>query len=289
MYHSVEHIPGDPDHDLVAAMAAGLFEQQLRHLRAHYKVVPAGELVSAVNERRRGERFPVAVTLDDDCRSHITVVLPILKRVGVPATFFLTGAALRQPRSFWWERLARVSRHSGADVAELLWGPSARGRHSMREIGSQVRNLDPEARLAIEAQIAQVAGDDPSDAGLRVEDVQELAKAGMELGFHTLRHDNLVLMDDEALGRAMVDGREELEAIAGRLATICYPYGQVDKRVADVARAEFDYGFTTEHAAVTASHDSLLCPRVAASHASVGVVAARIVIALVRARAKGVQ
>lgn len=248
MYHGVEERPGDPD-ELVPAMATTTFERQVRHLRRHYRIVRASEFWAAVGDRRRGERFPVALTFDDDLRCHVGVVLPILERHGARATFFLTGASLEGPRSFWWERLERALELRVPNLAALV-GMRDTGRATAGELGAHVRQLDAEARAAVDARLADVAGEDPSDAGLRATDVRRLVEAGMEIGFHTLRHDNLVLQPDDALARAMTEGRQALEDVAGTsLETICYPYGYVDERVADAARAaRFIAGFTMDPA-----------------------------------------
>ena len=127
--------------------------------------------------------------------------------------------------------------------------PDTGGRPSVAELGAFVRQLDSEAREAVDSRLPEVAGADPSDAGLRVADVRRLVEAGNEVGFHTLRHDNLVLLPDDALAVAMVEGREALETAVGTvLETICYPYGYVDERVANAARAAgFAAEFTTEN------------------------------------------
>ncbi len=51
---------------------------------------------------------------------------------------------------------------------------------------------------------------------MRAADVAALAAAGLEIGFHTLRHDVLPALDDAALEAALRDGREALERPAGR-------------------------------------------------------------------------
>ncbi len=247
MYHGVEDRAGDPD-QLVPALATDTFEKQVRHLERHYRIVLASEFLPAVEKRRRGDRFPVALTFDDDLRCHVATVLPVFARHGVRGTFFLTGASLEHPRSFWWERLDRASARGAPDLADVVGMPDTGGRPSVAELGAFVRHLDAESRAAVDARLAEVAGSDPPDAGLRLTDVRGLVEAGNEIGFHTLRHDNLVRLPDDELAAAMVEGREALAKAAGMpLETICYPYGYVDERVANAARsAGFAAGFTTE-------------------------------------------
>ena len=106
-HHRVDDPQEDPDAYLVAAMGTKLFEAQLRHLKRRYRVVPPSEILDAVRARRRGQRFPVAITFDDDLPTHLPTAVPIMKRMGVPvllpdrgldggAVSVLVGAARRR-------------------------------------------------------------------------------------------------------------------------------------------------------------------------------------------------
>jgi peptidoglycan/xylan/chitin deacetylase (PgdA/CDA1 family) len=242
-------------------------------------------MFAAVNRRRRGDRYPVAITFDDDLRTHISIALPVLERTGISATFFLTGASLRGPYSFWWERLARVPKENLREaVSTLQLGIPE--RFELEELGAAMKQLEPEIRENVEMRLAQVAGPDPPDAGIRAQDVRTLVEARMEIGFHTLLHHNLRLLTARLLAGAMQHGRAELEEVVGEpLRVICYPYGEADERVAIAAKeAGFLIGFTAESRTVTPADDPLLCGRVSPTHGSVGGLAARIVVTLLRRR-----
>jgi peptidoglycan/xylan/chitin deacetylase (PgdA/CDA1 family) len=282
VYHRVDDPPGDPRRELVAAMGTRLFATQVRHLRSHYRVVAASQLLDATHERRRGEPFPVSITFDDDLATHVEVASPILKSVGATATFYLSGASLREPYRFWWERLqAAVDR--GLDLSPLgLAQPT--GRAGIHELGRRIQALAPEPRRQLEAGLEKIVGPDPPDAGLRGEGVGRLAAAGVEIGFHTNRHDPLASLDDHELERALQEGRSELEQVVGRpLTTISYPHGIADARVASAARAAgFDAGFTGRPELVTPQSDPLLLGRLSPSHRSLGELAFDVAWALLR-------
>lgn len=284
MYHAVDQRPAGRGEQLMPALPPPLFERQLRHLRRHYRLVRASDLPAAVAARRRGERYPVALTFDDDLRCHLSVALPMLQRAGAMATFFLTGASLDGPFSFWWERLGRAL-DLGVDVAELVDVPTG-AQTGDEGLVLFVQRLGQEARTTVEARLAEAAGPDPPDAGLRAADVRRLVEAGMDVGFHTPLHHNLTLLTDDELARAMEEGLGALKEVVGRpVEIICYPYGSVDQRVAEAARAAgFALGFTCEPEAVTPAGDPLLLGRVGASLGPLGVFAAQLVVALLRGR-----
>jgi peptidoglycan/xylan/chitin deacetylase (PgdA/CDA1 family)/SAM-dependent methyltransferase len=238
-----------------------------------------------MRRRERGRPFPLAITFDDDAASHAAEVAPVLERAGAPATFFLNGASLDEPHSFWWDRLqAAVDR--GLDLP----APLAAGT-GIRELGAVVEELAPAERERLAAQLGELVGPDPPDAGMRAADVERLAAAGFEIGFHTRDHNPLVQLDDDELAHALSDGRDELAALAGGpIDTVAYPHGQADERVAAAARAAgYASGFTATPDAVTPATDPLLLGRVEAPVDSVGGLAWLVASALSRALAAGAE
>lgn len=284
LYHNVESVRGDPKRELVPAHGTRLFEAQMRYVERRYRVVHADQLMSAALARNPGDRFPIAITFDDDLACHPSVVAPILTRHGATATFFLTGASLTEPFTFWWQWLQRAV-DEGLEVRlgrEKEDGPGR--RRSIHELGREIQRMTPAERDLLSAELAGKLGDGPWTDGLPAEGVQALVASGMSIGFHTRRHDPLPSLDHEALDLAMRVGRDELEAVAAsRLTTIAYPHGHVNARVADAARgAGFEYGFTTRVEPVAPSSDPLLLGRVIPSHRSVGHFALQLVSTLMR-------
>ena len=238
VYHLVADDANAAD-ELLARHEVSLFTRHMRHLRAHYSVVPASELVAAAGARKPGEPIPIAVTFDDDLPSHIETAAPILRDLGLTATFFVCGASTDAPYRFWWERLQAAAAR-GLRPDEL---PSAPG--TWREAGQVIQRLQLDERTPLEEWLLERAGPDPETAGLRAEDMEALLDGGFELGYHTLRHPYLPVLDDGALERALSEGRAALAARIGtELDTIAYPHGGVDERVARAARdAGYRYGF----------------------------------------------
>ena len=282
MYHSVERRAGDPARELVPPHEAGLFESQLRHVVRHYEVVPAERLLEAVSARRRGRRFPVAITFDDDLACHATIAAPILRELGVAATFFLSGASLDGPFSFHFERLQRAWDQGIPDLASTVTGTST--PKSLHALGRAMVEMSPEDRDHVAARLLAEAGPDPDDAGMRRAQVRELVEAGMTVGFHTNRHDPLTGLTDAQLADAMRVGRDELAQVTGApVDVIGYPHGRADERVAGAARdAGFRYGYCTRRVPVTPASDPWLLGRFGPSLRSVGALALELAFTLVK-------
>jgi peptidoglycan/xylan/chitin deacetylase (PgdA/CDA1 family) len=283
MYHSVDRRAGDPGRELVPPHEVGLFESQLRHVVRHYRVVPADRLLEAVSSRSRGQRFPVAITFDDDLACHATLAAPKLRELGATGTFFLSGASLDRPFSFHFERLQRAWDEGVADLPAVVTGAPVAPK-SLHALGQAMVEMSPEDRDRAAERLLAAAGPDPGDAGMRREQVRELVAAGMNVGFHTLRHDPLTGLSDVELEEAMRRGRDELaEVTSAPVDLIGYPHGRADERVAAAARdAGFRFGYCTRRAPVTPASNPWLLGRFGPSLRSVGALALELAFTLVK-------
>lgn len=261
-YHRIAEGESDSAQEVSAAVSRQNLERQLRHLRRRYRVVPASRLAVVGATRTRGQRLPVAITFDDDLPSHVSLAAPALKSARLPAAFFLSGAGLSGPFSFWWQLLQRAWDRNCVDAALLeAWGIRER-EVSVREVARRIEEMSPPERAVAAASLRAAVGGDAPDDTLSRDGVEALVSVGFEIGFHTRNHDNLVGLDDEELRVAMSAGRAELERIAGPLSMISYPHGRADGRVAAAARAAgFHFGFVADGSPVMTGDDPHLLGR----------------------------
>ncbi len=291
VYHRVGGEPADdPNTEIVPGVPATAFRRQLRHLRRHYRVVPAARIVEAARSRRRGQPLPVAITFDDDLASHLRDALPALRAEGLTATFFLSGCSLQEAHPFWWEDLQEAIDGGLVTSEALALVPEEHVRAALerepkaiRWVASAIERLEPAQRGEVAAALRAAVGKDAVEPGLRAPDVRALVDGGCDVGFHTLRHDALPTLSDDELERAMRDGREALAAAAGAAQDrLAYPHGKADARVARAASAAgFSYGFTTARGPVRHDTDPHLVPRVVPA-LSAGALALRLARAFAR-------
>ena len=268
MYHRVEPRQGDPRTEFTPPLHRDLFAWHLRHVARLYRVVAANAIQDAVRERRRGGRFPVALTFDDDTASHVEHAAPLLRERGLPATFFLNGLALDGARAYSWERLQAAYAASGSWVElvppDVLGAATAAAGRRVPEayeitIAIQQMTIPPAAHGPRRCSAAR----ESPNAGLRRAQVRELLDSGFTIGFHGANHEPLSLLASDELEAELCGGREALEAvIGGPLRLISYPHGQVNDTVADAAHSHgFEQGFTVNEMAVTPKSDAMLLGR----------------------------
>lgn len=218
---------------IVPTVSVELFRQHVEALAEIGEIVSLSTLLDDP-ERHRKPRF--ALTFDDDYLTHVDQVLPIVRALDLPATFFLSGRRLHGLGSYWFEALEQLIVARGLQEAgRLLHTPA-------EEIDALVVACenDRARQQILEAE----ALDDPRLVARP--HIEELAAAGMTIGFHTLHHEILTRLDDDAVRVALRKGRPELETIIGsRLLHFAYPHGKANRRTGgQVLRAGYEAAWT---------------------------------------------
>jgi peptidoglycan/xylan/chitin deacetylase (PgdA/CDA1 family) len=189
------------------------------------------------------------ITFDDGYRDNFEVAAPILRQLGVPATFFLPTAFLEAPRLPWWDEVARILKRTRARRLELPRRPDDDGPapsplridldavprpEAIRSVIAAF--LDETIRdgpwfLGMLADRAEVAGDDGVLARDLFADWDLVRRAtgpgtGLSVGSHGHSHRKLAgLVEYEQL-RELADSRRILRDRLGRdVEALAYPYG----------------------------------------------------------------
>ena len=105
MFHRVDD--ASPDNHLVHSSSK--FEEYCEFFRKHFRVVPLSEQVAACNAGNAADLGgTLSITLDDGYRDNFEVAAPILRRLNLPATFFVvTGFVGTQTVAPWDRHLLR--------------------------------------------------------------------------------------------------------------------------------------------------------------------------------------
>lgn len=235
VYHRVAEREA-PAYEIVPTVPVDLFRQQLSAFGELAELVSVDAVLREPADPERP--LQLALTFDDDLGTHVTHALPMLRALGLHATFFLSGRALHGLGGYWFERLeALVAKRGPAATADLLDLPRV-----------------PESELALlceadRGRLAAIERHAPSVAASLAEaDIRALRDAGMTVGFHTLHHPVLPPLDDDELRDALAAGREPLERVVGEpLRWFAYPHGKTDPRTITFTReAGFSAAWTTQ-------------------------------------------
>jgi peptidoglycan/xylan/chitin deacetylase (PgdA/CDA1 family) len=183
------------------------------------------------------------VTFDDGYASCHDVALPILRAVGIRATFFISTSFVSERRLYWWERVALIVNQATQSATltspkPLTLVPRSRmSRIALLDAIKDTPQLDVDQFLDGVAEALGVTWNTEIEAGyangliMTWDQVRGLARAGMDVESHSRRHRVLTTLDDANLRDELAGSREELEAQLGRpVRAIAYPVGRRIRR-----------------------------------------------------------
>ncbi|MBL8483669.1 MAG: polysaccharide deacetylase family protein [Rhodocyclaceae bacterium] len=232
-------IPGEPD--------ARLFEARVRMLRDTCNLLSLTEALDRLAEGSLPERAAV-VTFDDGYADNHDIAMPILHKLGVPATFFIATGFLGGGIMFN-DQVVEAVRGAQEAVLDLAWlglgkvpvaGLDAK-RAAIERILPIVKYLPFDARREAGQRLAREAGVKyPVDLMMTHEQVRAMHRGGMEMGGHTRNHPILAGLDTEAARAEIENGKADVEDVLGRrIDLFAYPNGKpgVDYTVVHAALA----------------------------------------------------
>jgi len=238
-YHHVADIDAKYAHDPDAADSSpAQFRWQMETLARHCSPIGIDELLRALDGAPLPKN-PVMVTFDDGYQSCHDVALPILRAVGIRATFFIATSFVAERRLYWWEKVALLVNHAahGATLVypkRLVLEPRSRAtRMALLDTIKDTPNLDVDRFLFGVAGALGVEWNDEIEAGyangliMTWDHIRALARAGMDVESHSRRHRVLQTLDDRELRDELTGSREDLVAALGRpVRAVAYPVGR---------------------------------------------------------------
>ena len=229
MYH------GTPRRDAAA------LERQLRLVSLAFPVVPLDKLMAGKNGRAR-----LALTFDDGLRSNVEVAYPILRKLGLTATFFVCPGLIDAGQWLWnheaRQRLLSLQQPELEELATVLGAPT-----SVEAFVEWMKTLKIAARRRVEQQIRDATPDFAPSAGQREEfdlasweELERLDPSVVTIGSHTMTHPILTSLSAEETEAETRDSRIVLESRLERPVSIfCYPNGDLNDGALASARRHY--------------------------------------------------
>jgi peptidoglycan/xylan/chitin deacetylase (PgdA/CDA1 family) len=250
------------------------FDQILAWVSKWFQVLP---LEKAITQLRSGTlpARAAAITFDDGYADNATNALPILKRHGMSATFFVATSFLDGGR-MWNDTLIEAIRRCPAPSLDL--GEGGLGAFKLGSVGERriaidsllrrVKYLEPDQRnLAITLVQGAVPHALPDDLMMTSGQVIQLRDAGMQVGAHTCTHPILAKLSDDEAMREITTSKAALEALLNQpVPLFAYPNGKpgqdyLGKHAAMVRQAGYTAAVSTAAGVSTSTTDLFQLPR----------------------------
>jgi len=235
IFHRVHAVPDplfpfEPD--------AQRFESLMRFVAATFRVMTLGEAIDHLARNTLPPRSLV-ITFDDGYADNAEAALPILQRLGLRATFFISTGFLNGGR-MWNDSVIECVRASSKDSIDLEAFGLARQslrtiedrRHCIDALLPRLKYLPLQERADEVLGLQQLCGVGslPDDLMMSTSQLQSLHRAGMEIGAHTVNHPILKSISAKEAEREIGDGRHALESILDTSVNVfAYPNGKPGK------------------------------------------------------------
>lgn len=217
------------------------FDQDMALLARVFRVLPLEEAAARLLDGTLPPRA-AAITFDDGYRDNFEVASPILRKHGLPATFFIASGFLNGGRMFNDTVTETVRRLPSGDI-DLSW--VGLGLRSISDMSSRVAlvhafngavkylNYD-ERQSACERLGHQVSDPLPTDLMMTDDQVRALDREGMSIGGHTVTHPILARVSPDEARQQISQNRSDLAGIVGRApALFAFPNGKPGRDYTD--------------------------------------------------------
>lgn len=208
--------------------------------------------------------------------------LPLLERIGVPATVFVAADFIGSNDCFWQERLARQMFQVAGPVGpardfvqRLMMHPidsmdANKLRLAVRAAVAGLKDRPPAEVAALETGLRGLLSDEADRASgvdrfMSWEQVALLTRQSeTSIGAHGCSHTPFTLLPEERLGYELRECRDRIAAATGEpVVAVAYPNGDFsDLVVHEAKRAGYRLGFTTRRGHVSAADDHFKLRRI---------------------------
>jgi peptidoglycan/xylan/chitin deacetylase (PgdA/CDA1 family) len=227
----------EPDPLFPGEVHAAQFDAICGWLAAWFNTLPLDSAVQRLQAGTLPSRA-LAITFDDGYADNHDVAMPILRKHGLTATFFVATGFLDGGR-MWNDSIIESIRRTRCPqldagmlgiegLADLpLHTPAQRSAAIERLLGA-IKYLPAEQRLDCVQHVAQAcAAELPDDLMMRSQQVRALHTAGMQVGAHTVSHPILARLQTQQARQEIDDSRRQLQDIVGAPVTLfAYPNGK---------------------------------------------------------------
>ena len=217
--------PDEPD--------AARFETQMRWVRDWFNVVPLAQAVPQLYAGTLPARA-LCVTFDDGYADNEAIAAPILARLGLTATFFVSTGFL-DGGCMWNDRLIEAVRACDATGLDLTdqglasypTADDAARRQSVAQLLRDARHLPPARRDDVtHAAMARAGLRAAPSLMMRPPQLRSLRAQGMDVGAHTVSHPILASLSAQQARNEIGQSREHIEHHLGeKISLFAYPNG----------------------------------------------------------------
>ena len=251
VYHGVHAGHADPVLNFDGMhVRARRFARQMRYVSRRYRVVTLDRLLEP-GKAPTPDRPCAVITIDDGYRNIHEVAFPILRRLRLPATLFVSTGFILGGRGLWWDRLRLIvgaarrptlSFHIGGTERVFPIRTVEEQRIALTALSNKLRRQPRRCREETLRSLATALDVPLAEGGTFAEpltpaEIRAMAESGVTIGSHGVSHDSFLLLSRDALAHDLTESKRRLEQWTGtRVDWLAYPHGDFSAGIVKAAR-----------------------------------------------------
>ncbi len=222
-----------PDPLFPETPSAADFEERLQWIKSWFNVMPLGDAIKRLYSGSLPARA-LAITFDDGYADNVELAAPILRRLGLSATFFISTGFLHG-ECMWNDQVIEAIRQDPSDEIDLrtiglpkfALNSATERKRTIETLLTTIKHREPgERQSTVNAIVAAAGGRHAPSLMMRPDQVRTLKALGMDVGAHTVTHPILTRVDGAVARDEMMRSKLELEKILGEAVPLfAYPNG----------------------------------------------------------------
>ncbi len=242
-YHGlIPHIPpGQQRYEYRNFVTSAQFDEHLGFLKEHYRPLSVEDFYPGSDADLAGGFL---ITFDDGFRNNLRYAVPILRKHGLKACFFITTGKIGTKELLWTEKVTLYVLRTREKRITLEFDQSRsfdlatipQREESSRQIRSYLKTVSPEKVAEVVEQMEAQIKDVPTSVDHELadryimmtwEEVNKMIEAGHTIGSHTHTHPMLSTLTADQSMHELKTSRDLIEEHTGqKCQAMSYPNGQ---------------------------------------------------------------
>jgi len=177
------------------------FMRQMRKLADGYKILSLRGAIQATKMKQKLPANSFVVTFDDGFKDNYTKAFPILKKLGIHATFFVMGEPSFLGKMRWLDKLYYIIDHAKKknvtfEFKRIRFDLDFTSKDSINKIKDFLKKSSHRKREGFLSRLLKILRikipqRDTKALYMDKNDILDLVNSGMDIGVHTMTHPDL--------------------------------------------------------------------------------------------------
>ena len=228
------------------------FEMEMNWLKKETQILSQDELIDVLYNNKKVSGVCSMVTFDDGYVDNYEIAYPILKKLSIPAIFFIPTKHINERTLGWWDitaYLVKLTKLKSVNFHGRKWNLLDR-LNTISDIILELKKMDPkkvdffleDLANALEVPLPSLELQDKEL--MTWEQIKEVSRNGISIGSHTHEH---VILSKQDLSDMRVQVKRSKDILEEKLdiqiKTLAYPVGGYDHFNEENMRITKELGF----------------------------------------------